>query len=125
MRRGCIYAAVSSLSGAVCGFKRWVVSLVITPDRVRKAVAFLVSWLLVRVSATRTWDSVSSFTCWLHRMADFLDKWNATDLPDDKDRLVADLVKRALTDDDVSRLIDMVTSIELKQATDVPAKKEA
>lgn len=94
--------------------KRWFISLVVTPTRVRKVIATAVSWFLQKCLRQRAWDVVAALPVWLRRIADFIDCWNAAELPADKDALVADLVKNALTDEAVDRLVDEITALECK-----------
>lgn len=94
--------------------KRALISWFVTPDRARRAIASVVSWLLCRCMASGAWDAVSTFPKWLRKLADFIDAWNATELPADKDELILDLVKDAITDEDVDRLVDEVAAMANK-----------
>lgn len=91
--------------------KRWLLSKVITPGRVRKIIAAALSWLMGYCIVRGTWESISATTAWLRRIADFVDRWNETELPADKDKLIADLVADAVTDDMVDKLVDTVSAM--------------
>lgn len=92
--------------------KRWLLSKVITPARVRKIIASALSWLICRCIMNGAWDALSATTAWLRKLADFIDGWNSTDLPAEKDKLIADLVADAVTDDLVDKLVDTVAALE-------------
>ena len=95
--------------------KRWILSKLITPKRARRMIACAVSWLMFHCMARGAWDVLSATTAWLRRLADFIDAWNATELPADKDRLIADLVAGAVTDEMVGRLVDTVSALQVQQ----------
>jgi hypothetical protein len=93
--------------------KRWFLSKVITPERARKLIACALSWLIYRCMVRGTWDAISATTAWLRKIADFVDSWNSIELPAEKDRLIADLVADAVTDDLVNRLVDTVSELQV------------
>jgi hypothetical protein len=97
--------------------KKWLLSKIVTPSRVRRLVAAALSWLIYWCMARGAWDAVSAATAWIRRLADFIDSWNATSLPEEKDRLVADLVARAVTDEAVDRLVERVAAMKAEQCT--------
>lgn len=92
--------------------KKWVLSWFVTPARVRKIVASVVSWLIYRAIVRGTWDTVLVVARWMRRLADFLESWDATDLPADKDKLIADLVGTAITDEAVDKLLERVAAMK-------------
>jgi hypothetical protein len=96
--------------------KKWVLSWFVTPTRVRKIVASVVSWLIYRAIVRGTWDTVLSVARWMRRLADFLESWDATDLPAAKDKLIADLVGSAITDESVDKLIERVAAMKAEHA---------
>ena len=96
--------------------KRWLLSKLITPSRVRRIIASALSWLMGYCIVHGAWESISATTAWLRRIADFVDRWNETELPADKDRLIADLVADAVTDDMVDRLVDTVSAMKAETA---------
>lgn len=100
----------------VTSMKKWLLSKVITPTRARRIIACALSWLIYRCMVRGTWDALSSITVWLRKLADFIDNWNSTDLPAEKDRLIADLVSEAVTDEMVGRLVDTVSAMQAEQA---------
>lgn len=105
--------------------KKWLLSKIVTPSRVRRLVAAALSWLIYWCMARGTWDAVSAVTAWIRRLADFIDSWNATSLPAEKDRLVADLVAHAVTDEAVDLLVERVAAMEAAQcAIDVAATED-
>ena len=92
--------------------KRWILSKIITPKRARKLIASVLSWLIYRCIVNGAWDALSATTKWLRKLADFIDGWNSTDLPAEKDKLIADLVADAVTDEMVDKLVDTVAALE-------------
>lgn len=108
----------------VKAIRKFFLKLAVTPERSRSLIARVLSLFLQWATETRAWDAVSQLPKWLRLMADFIDRWNATELPEDKDRLIAGLVKRALTDEDVGRLIDEIAALEMKQGPDGTWAKE-
>lgn len=103
--------------------KQWFISLLITPKRVRKLIACVISWLLHKCIQSGAWDVVSEFPIWLRKLAAFIDKWNAVELPEDKDKLIADLVADAVTDDAVDTLIERVAALEVEcKGSEVPKR---
>lgn len=95
--------------------KRMLISWLVTPKRVRSLVCCGVSLLMSYAVQRGAWDVISSFSSWVRRIADFIDKWNAIELPSGKERMIADLVADAVTDEAVSRLVDTVASLEAKK----------
>ena len=104
--------------------KKWLLSKLITPTRVRRLVATALSWLIYWCMARGAWDAVSAATAWIRRLADFIDSWNATSLSEEKDRLVADLVARAVTDEAVDSLVERVAAMEAAQCAVVAVATE-
>lgn len=98
--------------------RRFVLKMVVTPARVRRIIAGAVSWFLQWATASKAWDAVSLLPKWLRRLADFIECWNATDLPEDRDALIAWLVRYAVTDAGVDRLIDTIAGFEAKAIPD-------
>lgn len=96
--------------------KRWLLSKLITPTRARRLIAGVLSWLIYRCMARGAWDALSAMTAWLRKIADFIDGWNETDLPEEKDRLIADLVAEAVTDEMVDKLVDTVSAMKTEAA---------
>ena len=94
--------------------RRCLLKLTVTPQRVRSVIARAISLFLRWATETKAWGSVSQLPKWLRLLADFIDRWNATTIPENKDRLIADLVKKALTDEGVGRLIDEIAVLEYK-----------
>ena len=94
--------------------RRFLLLRTVTPERVRALVVRVISWFLQWATAKKAWGSVSQLPKWLRLLADFIDHWNATTIPENKDRLIADLVKKALTDEGVGRLIDEIAVLEYK-----------
>lgn len=92
--------------------KKWIISWFVTPTRVRKIVASVVSWLIYRAIVRGTWDTVLAVAHWMRRLADFLESWDAAGLPADKDKLIADLVGTAITDEAVDKLIEHVAAMK-------------
>lgn len=97
--------------------KRWLVSRLVTPGRVRRLIALALSWLIGKCVVSGAWDAVSTFPSWLRRLADFIERWNLVDAPDERERLLADLVADAVTDEQVDRLIDEVAAMEAHVAS--------
>lgn len=97
--------------------KRWLISRLVTPGRVRRLIALALSWLIAKCVAGGTWDAVSTFPSWLRRLADFIERWNLVDAADERERLLADLVADAVTDEQVDRLIDEVAAMESRAAS--------
>ncbi len=95
--------------------KKWLLSKLITPTRVRRLVATALSWLIYWCMARGAWDAVSAATAWIRRLADFIDSWNAAGPLEEKDRLVADLVARAVTDEAVDSLVERVAAMNAEQ----------
>ena len=95
--------------------KKWILSLILTPKRVRKVVANVVSWLIYYSTAKGTWNTVLSCAAWLRRLADFIESWDRADFPEDKDRLIADLVSEAITDEAVDRLVERVAAMKAER----------
>ena len=93
--------------------KRWFISKIITPERARRMIACALSWLIYRCIVRGTWDVLTAMSAWLRKIADFIDAWNETELPAEKDRLIADLVADAVTDDMVDRLVDTVAELQV------------
>lgn len=98
--------------------RRLFLKIAVTPSRTRRLIAGLISWFLQWATASKAWDAVSLLPKWLRRLADFIECWNAADLPEDKDRLIAELVKYAITDEAVGRLIDTIAGFEAKAHSD-------
>ena len=96
--------------------KRWLISKFITPKRVRSAVACFISWLMHYAIAKGTWSSVLDVARWMRKLASFIESWDASDLPADKDRLLADLVGEAITDEAVDKLVDCVSAMKAEAA---------
>lgn len=96
--------------------KKWIISWFVTPTRVRKIVASVVSWLIYRAIVRGAWDTVLAAARWMRRLADFLESWDAADLPADKDKLIADLVGTAITDEAVDKLIEHVAAMKAEHA---------
>lgn len=92
--------------------KRWILSKIITPKRARKLIASVLSWLIYRCIVNGAWDALSATTKWLRKLADFIDGWNSTDMPAEKDKLIVDLVADAVTDEMVDRLVDTVAALK-------------
>lgn len=97
------------------GMKRLLISWIVTPERVRKLVCRAVSWLMSYCMVSGAWDTITSFSKWLRRVADFIDKWNDTELPDGKDALIADTVSDAISDERVNTLIDIVSAMGVRR----------
>ena len=95
--------------------KKWLLSLFLTPKRVRKVVANVISWLIYQSIAKGAWGTVLSCTAWLRKLADFIESWNATVLPKDKDQLISDLVAEAITDEAVDKLLERVAAMEAER----------
>jgi hypothetical protein len=95
--------------------KKWVLSWFVTPKRVRKVVAGVVSWLIYRAIVRGTWDMVLEVARWMRRLADFLESWDAADLPADKDKLIADLVGSAITDEAVDKLVERIAAMKAER----------
>lgn len=95
--------------------KRLILSWILTPKRARKIIANVISCLLYRCMVKGAWDVVSALPKWLRKIADFIDRWNETELTEDKDRLITELVGDAITDEAVDRLVDVVSSLEVKK----------
>lgn len=91
--------------------KKWILSKIITPKRVRKIVASVISWLIYRAIVRGTWDIVLEVARWMRKLADFIEGWNVAELPADKDKLVADLVGDAITDEAVDKLLEHVAAM--------------
>ena len=96
--------------------KKWLISKVITPTRARRIIACALSWLIYRCMARGTWDALSSIAAWLRKLADFVDNWNSTDLPAEKDGPIAERGAEAVTDEMVGRLVDTVSAVQAEQA---------
>lgn len=94
--------------------RRFLLKLAVTPKRVRSLIARAISLFLRWATETKAWDAVSQLPKWLRLLADFIDCWNETELPENKDRLIAEMVKRALTDEGVGRLIDEIAALEYR-----------
>lgn len=95
--------------------KKWVLSWFVTPKRVRKVVAGVVSWLIYRAIARGTWGVVLEVARWMRRLADFIEQWDVADLPADKDKLIADLVGSAITDEAVDKLLERVAAMKAER----------
>lgn len=95
--------------------KKLLISWLVTPKRARKWIACILSWIIYRCILKGTWDVISALPTWLRKIADFIDGWNATELPKEKDRLIADLVADAVTDEAVDRLLDRVTALQVEE----------
>lgn len=91
--------------------KKWILSKIITPKRVRKIVASVISWLIYRAIVRGTWDIVLEVARWMRKLADFIEGWNVAELPADKDKLIADLVGEAITDEAVDKLLEHVAAM--------------
>lgn len=102
----------------IARLRRLFLGLAVTPARVRRIIAGVVSWFLQWATTSKAWDAVSLMPRWLRRLADFIDCWNAAELPEDKDALIAELVRYAVTDEGVERLIDAIAGFEAKANTD-------
>ncbi len=92
--------------------KRWLISKLVTPRRTRKLIALALSWLISKCVASGAWDAVSAFPSWLRRLADFIEQWDTVSAPDTREQLLADLVADAVTDEQVDRLIDVVSAMK-------------
>lgn len=95
--------------------KKWILSWFVTPKRVRKVVAGVVSWLIYRAIVRGTWDMVLEVARWMRRLADFLEGWDAATLPADKDKLIADLVGAAITDEAIDKLLERIAAMKAEQ----------
>lgn len=95
--------------------KKWLLSLFVTPKRVRSIVVIAVSCLIYKAVDSGVWDSVLSVSRWMRRLADFIEDWNGSNLPADRDRLLADLVAGAITDEAVDRLLERVAAFRAEQ----------
>ena len=95
--------------------KKWILSWFVTPKRVRKVVASVVSWLIYRAIVRGTWDIVLEVARWMRRLADFIEGWDAATLPADKDKLIADLVGAAITDEAIDKLLERVAAMKAEQ----------
>lgn len=104
--------------------KRFLIGLIITPKRARKIVARAISAVLQRVLRDKTWFVAGDLATWLRKLADFIDRWNVAELPADKDKIIAELVGSALTDEAVDHLIDEVAALEMKPGPDGTWAKE-
>lgn len=91
--------------------KKWILSKIVTPKRVRKIVASVISWLIYRAIVRGTWDIVLEVARWMRKLADFIEGWNVAELPADKDKLIADLVGEAITDEAVDKLLEHVAAM--------------
>lgn len=91
--------------------KRFFLSLLVTPERVRKVIAHVLAWLIHWCVDRGAWDAVSTFPKWLRKLADFIEQWNNTELPAEQDYLLADLVADAVTDEDVDSLLGTVSAM--------------
>lgn len=96
--------------------KRLLISWIVTPKRARKLIAKVLSWLILRCVLKGTWDVVSALPVWLRKLADFIERWNETELTEERDRLIADLVSDAVTDEAVDKLIDRISAMKMEQA---------
>ena len=91
--------------------KKWILSKIVTPTRVRKVVAGVLSWLIYTAVAKGAWDVVRSVARWMRKLADFIESWSATELPSDKDHMLYDLVADAITDEAVDLLVERVAAM--------------
>ncbi len=98
--------------------KRWLVSKVVTPRRVRKLIALALSWLIAKCVASGAWDAISTFPSWLRRLATFIEEWDSTHAADSREQLLADLVADALTDEQVDGLIDRVAAMKAQRLSE-------
>lgn len=96
--------------------KRWILSKIITPARVRRIVAGVLSWLIYMAIEKGTWDAVRAVAAWMRKLADFIESWSTAGLPEEKDRLLSDLVSDAITDEAVDRLVDRVAAMRAEEA---------
>lgn len=104
--------------------KRLLISWLVTPKRARKWIACILSWIIYRCILKGTWGVISALPTWLRKIADFIEGWNATDLPKEKDKLIADLVADAVTDEAVDRLLERVTALQLEAKQAAQARLE-
>ena len=95
--------------------KKWLLSKLVTPKRVRKIVASVVSWLIYGAIARGIWDSVLDVAKWMRHLADFIESWDKADLPEDKDKIISELVSRAITDEAIDRLLERVVAMKAEQ----------
>ena len=104
--------------------KRWLLSWLITPTRVRKIVAGVVSWLIYRAIVRGTWDVVLEVGRWMRRLGSCIESWDAADLQADKDKIIADLVSEAITDEAVDKLLERVAAMRAERLAKAAAAKE-
>lgn len=104
--------------------KRWILSKLVTPTRVRRVVAGVLSWLIYTAIAKGTWDAVRAVAAWMRKLADFVESWSTAGLPEEKDRLLYDLVSGAITDEAVDKLLDRVAAMRAAQCTAAAAATE-
>lgn len=95
--------------------KKWLLSKLVTPTRVRKIVASVVSWLIYGAIARGIWDSVLDVARWMRHLADFIESWDKADLPVDKDKIISELVSKAITDEAVDKLLERVAAMRAEQ----------
>lgn len=95
--------------------KKWLLSKLVTPKRVRKIVASVVSWLIYGAIARGIWDSVLDVAKWMRHFADFIESWDKADLPEDKDKIISELVSRAITDEAIDMLLEKVVAMKAEQ----------
>lgn len=102
----------------VFAMKKWIktklIGLLVTPDRVRRLIAAGISWFMSWCCMQEAWEAVSALPKWLRKLADLIDSWNGTELSPIKDELVADLVKEAITDEQVDLLVDRISSMSVE-----------
>lgn len=92
--------------------RRFFVRIAVTPERTRRVVARSLSLFLQWAMESKAWETVSLLPKWLRRLADFIECWNEASIQEDRDRLLAELVRYAVTDEAVERLIDTVVGLE-------------
>lgn len=98
--------------------RRFFLKVAVTPERTRRIVGGTISAFLQWAIETKAWDAVSRLPKWLRSLADFIDRFNESELPEERDRLIAELVKYAITDEAVGRLIDTIAGFEAKAHPD-------
>ena len=92
--------------------KRLLLRLIVTPDRVRKVIVHVLAAFMQWATDTKAWNSISALPRWLRRLADFIDSWNMAELPESQDILLSELVRYAVTDEAVDKLIDAVVGMK-------------
>lgn len=96
--------------------KRLLLRIFITPDRVRRAIALCVSWLMTWCRFHQAWDVVGALPRYLRGIADVIDVWNATELPADADARIERIVGDTISSDQIGGLVEMITSLSTDAA---------